>query len=1071
VDDSGVRGWPGRIYLAWSQRVAPDGDARIMMVNLPGSLLLTPAGLSLKPFPVDSMPLIDDAGTHFARGHQFMPQMAFTGGKLMVVYYDMRLDHTVATFKWAAPAPPKPGRFLETRSFVPTPDGDALANIFTTVVDDANPPLSKRRHTVDVVLAEANPSFAPVFKIARISQYKAGTRPGSSLIQQLQINPPGLPLFKQGNAPFFGDYLDVAGQMFAPKDGAWVFNTAPLKAPVHVATWTSNQDVRGPLDGDWTKYTPAWPASTTLLVFPNAAYATGVMQVPTVPVPKGATELRLAVDVSQMTNPATSYELKFDISFNDGASWGSLLDESRLGGVQQDPNGLPITTSRRAVPLAQPDNSKRLIRGTFTVLGPVVVGGNVKVVGSDRTSVFDPTKTVPACTPGREGMRNQNIYSSRLTEGLLLSSPQNSKPLSTTLQRAFVVVLHNFTSLEKSFRLSIANQPAGAGWASFVQAKNTIPLPPLPAPTTSIDVTVAARSGIARAVFALSATPTASIMVIADEISAPQAALNGGLSSFLVLNPDGTTPALINPEGAPAGSEIATAELYNPDVANPDVANPNALKSAIPNPDVANPDVANPDVANPDVANPDVANPDVANVNPMNPDVANPDVANAVVSDATYIVSNLGNTAASYKVKLVGTAPPSSARLQLILNKRYVTPVSSNCVLAEEAQNTLQANILKPAIKDPSEPANPDVANPDVANATLSLQPGETALITLRGNVDTNTMEEIISQVTPVVVAHAANTGDATPQFAAPPLAIRTTSLPDAVIGRPYTAILRASGGRPPYSWRLAGESFLPGNLELGSDGVISGPVNDARRTYSFAVAVIDGAGVERTRDLSITLEDPLALLTPWDEGPFATTLPEGVLGRKYSVQPAASGGTPPYFWSQSGLPAALHLDPRTGIISGAPRSVVRTVVKLRVTDSSHPAQQFEAEFGFTVTLVCYRDLPAPSLTYLLSKPSGALTEYDLSVTNYSFFPDELFVATPDYPPCGLNSTPSRSWVDIFQDGNHVYGFCALGTAEDLTRLWFATSGPPPSTAHITIHDRACDITYTSNPVRIGPSP
>src|SRR5438132_4405965 len=214
-------------------------------------------------------------------------------------------------------------------------------------------------------------------------------------------------------------------------------------------------------------------------------------------------------------------------------------------------------------------------------------------------------------------MRNQNIYSSRITEGLLLTSPQNSKPLSATVQRAFVIVLQNFTNFTKSFRLTIANQPAGGGFASFVQAPNTTPLPsPLPAPTTTLDVTVAPHSGIARSVFAVAgnpAIPNASITVNADEIPS-------GPSSFLALNADGTVPPLINPEGAPMGSDIGASELYNPDVANPDVANPNASKSAIPNPDVANPDVANPDVANPDVANPDVANPDVANVNTMNPD-------------------------------------------------------------------------------------------------------------------------------------------------------------------------------------------------------------------------------------------------------------------------------------------------------------------------------------------------------------------------------------------------------------------------------------------------------------------
>jgi len=1077
VDDSGIRGWPGRLYLSWSQRVVPDGLARIMMVNFPGSLMLTPGGISLKPFLVDNTELVDDAGNHFVRGHQFMPQMTFTGGKLLVLYYDLRLDHTIGTFQPSAQFPDSLGRFfLERRDVVPAP-GDPLLAVFNPFIDDANPPLAKRRHTLDVVVAEANPALLPAFTVARVSRYKAGTVPGTTAIRQLQINPPGLPLFKGGTAPFLGDYLDIAGQTFTPKDGGWAFNTAPLKSPVHIATWTSNQDVRPPLDGDWKSYTPAWPAATTLFILPTFAYGIGPNPVPQVAVPKGSTEFRVTIDVSQMTNPLTSYQASFDISFDGGASWQFLVDSTRAGGVQLDANGFPITTARSAAALAQPDNPNRLIRGSLTVSGGLIlIGGNGKVVGTGRTSVFDPTHPVPDCAPGREGMRNQNIYSARITEGLVLSAPQNSKPLSATLQRAFVVVLQNLTNFNKSFRLAIANQPAGPGWASFLQTPNTTPLPPLPTPTTTLDVTVAAHAGIARSVFAVSAIASASITVRADEISAPGGALIGGLSSFVVLNPDATVPSLINPEGAPSGSDIASAELYNPDVANPDVANPNASKSAITNPDVANPDVANPDVANPDVANPDVANPDVANVNVMNPDVANPDVANPLVSDATYVATNTGNTSASYTVKLVGTAPDASAHLQLILNKRYRTPVSANCVLSEEAQNTLQANVLKPVIKDPSDLADPDVANPDVANPTLSLAPGETALITLRGNVDVGTMEEIIQKVTPVVVAHAANTGSTTPSFAAP-LAIVTATLPDAVLGRDYKAPLRAIGGTPQYSWDFASESNLPTGLELGPDGTISGVVDNANQTgaYPFSIAVFDATGTERVRDLSIRVVQPLGMRTPWHDG-FTPLLPTAMVGEPYSAQPEGVAGTPPYSWSQSGLPAGMHLDPATGTITGTPAAPASATVIVVVTDSGQPAQRFPVAFDY-LAMRCYPELPKPLVEYLGNHqtPDGGFIEHDLSVTNYPSFPDDLFTSTPRFGACGRNLSPARTWVDIFDasSGVPLNEFCALEVAQDMTRIWFAvsTDSPPPRSVFIRITDRGCpsSLPYTSDPLPIPP--
>lgn len=73
------------------------------------------------------------------------------------------------------------------------------------------------------------------------------------------MNPPNLPMFKQGTVPFIGDYIDVAAApTFVPTaNGGWAYNTAPgLDMPVFHATWTDNRDVRPPLDRNWANYTP-----------------------------------------------------------------------------------------------------------------------------------------------------------------------------------------------------------------------------------------------------------------------------------------------------------------------------------------------------------------------------------------------------------------------------------------------------------------------------------------------------------------------------------------------------------------------------------------------------------------------------------------------------------------------------------------------------------------------------------------------------------------------------------------------------------------------------------------------
>ena len=124
----------------------------------------------------------------------------------------------------------------------------------------------------------------------------------------------------------------------------------------------------------------------------------------------------------------------------------------------------------------------------------------------------------------------------------------------------------------------------------------------------------------------------------------------------------------------------------------------------------------------------------------------------------------------------------------------------------------------------------------------------------------------------------------------------------------------------------------------------------------------------------------------------------------------------------------------------------------------------------------CYPDLPSPDLIYTGSEDyvidSTEYTRYKLEVTNSVDFPDELFVPSPHLPPCGLNTDASRTWVDIYDNNDaRLYGFCALSCSDDLNLIWFAKpkGTPPPASVYITLHDRECDITYTSNLVVIEP--
>ncbi len=779
VDDSGTPGVPGRVYVAWSQRgVATSGgiatpDARIMMSTSLDGLNWSP------PFAIDNQPTSDDFANTFPRGHQFMPQLNFSGGKLMALYYDLRVDHTLGFFTPnAAPncadmsnnpfCADSQGRFYkEARNLKGELAGNSQnAAVFTPFLDDAG--LTARRHTIEVFVAQASPGSPPTFTPGtRVTNYRFGLREDSitdvsGQLQQLQVDPPNFPLFQGGTVPFFGDYVDIAGLSMIPQSGgSWVFNTRALRAPVYHATWTDNRDVRPPANGNWQNYTP---------------------------------------------------------------------------------------------------------------------------VGGGGPSIFSPGTTTPTCVPNQEGMRNQNIYTSRITQGLAVTSPQNSKPLSASLQRAFVVLVQNQTNFDKTFRLTIANQPTG-GFASFIAGLNNPPNPPTPPSpvTTTLDVQIAAHSGIARPVFAVSSSPAASITVNVDEITAPGAVglVSGGLSSFVVLNPDATNPALINPDGTPANTDIASLEIYNPNISNPNISNPNISNPNISNPNISNPNISNPNISNPNISNPDIAtpnisnpnisNPNISNPNISNPNISNPNISNTAVSDATYTVTNKGNTSASYNVRLakIGNLP-SQSQFQLTLSKSYLTPVAFNCTLLQEPTNIVLSNVNSPAfLSTQTNFSDPNISNPNISNPTIALAPGETAFLVLRGNnVTCSTgprcqgsifgvpmMEDIVQNVlVPVVTAQAANTNDATntPKVAAPRgLFILTASLPDGVVGSLYSATLQAVGGTTPYTWSVS-SGTLPGGLALSpSTGVISGTPTRAG-SFSFTVQVTDAALPSNVFQLSL---------------------------------------------------------------------------------------------------------------------------------------------------------------------------------------------------------------------------
>jgi hypothetical protein len=652
------------------------------------------------------------------------------------------------------------------------------------------------------------------------------------------------------------------------------------------------------------------------------------------------------------------------------------------------------------------------------------------VAAPGGTSIFDSTIPSPKCVPGQTGMRNQNIYTTRITDGLFVGSPGNSKPFKTAtgepLQRAFVVFAQNTLRQEKSYRLTIMNQPVG-GKASFLQLAQQ----GLPDPLVSVDVTVPPRSSIARTVFATSSEKYDDITVSVEEIAAPGApgVVPDGLSSTVVLNPDIANPDIANPDIANpdiANPDIANAEVYNPDIANPDIANPDIANPDIANPDIANPDIANPDIANPDIANPDIANPDIANPDIANPDIANPDIANGSVTDTTWETTSEANTAASFSVNLLLNGEvPDSFKLQLILHRIYTTPVANGCERALERHTVLFANINNPEFQDPDTFTPFDVTDPSATNATIWMLPGETMRITLRV-VDPIADDDITFSagdlVAPVIVAHAINTLDLLAGGTTPPVSftITTRRIPDAITGLEYVgAALQAVGGIGARTW-ASGTPAPPTSLNISESGFVNGTA-DVPGSYLFNAVVTDSATPPNTDTQSIFMRvvDPLDIP--------AQTLPTATDGTPYTATLTRTGGAGPFTWSliDGAVPDSLELSPN-GVISGIVEDGGVWNFTVQVTDSTYPVPQsatrdLSITIGNSMFLIFAGDPPSfiegqatPNVTVRVRDSSGAP------------LPGVTVTLTHAPNPCGFVLSPRTTATN--SDGTGIFsGLPSLG--------------------------------------------
>ena len=610
---------------------------------------------------------------------------------------------------------------------------------------------------------------------------------------------------------------------------------------------------------------------------------------------------------------------------------------------------------------------------------------NYTPAGPQHISVLDGQTMTPPCSTGQEGMRNQNVYSSRISEGLVVGSPQNVKPLSSTLQRSFIATVQNLTSTARTLHMTVT-QPSG-GQASFLQ---TGPV------QSSLDLSVEAHSGAARPVFVTSSKPADGFTV---NVSEP----GGTLSGSVAFNPEGSVSPLVEPDGSTA--DIGTVEIYTPafQVWNPSNPNPflnisnpsqalnisnlnisnvdpailNISNLNISNLNISNLNISNPDPAALNISNLNISNSAAANLNISNLNISNLNISNAPLTDATYAISNSGNTSHSYRVAVFGSNP-NNVPVQVILTKNSSTPTSVSCTLQNLPQSVVVSNVDGAAIAPTLAAATaPNITDSQTTNTTVALAPGETAFVTLRAPVTPDEMTTLVQGLTPVVTAHGANTNGAAPDFAVL-LFIQTggSALPTAVAGVPYTATLQAAGGIAPLTWTLAAGSTLPAGLTLSAGGVISGTPS-ASGTTSFAAQVVDStAGVHQsaTQTFSLTVNGrSTSTAVAFGANPVVvgqtTSVTVTVTDTQGSGTPSSPTGT--VALTGSGLSAAsCVLAPGVAGVSSCSVTVTPTSVGTDTIGATFPVSTVHLMSGASTGLTVNR---AATVTAVTSAPNPSV--------------------------------------------------------------------------------------------------
>ena len=275
-------------------------------------------------------------------------------------------------------------------------------------------------------------------------------------------------------------------------------------------------------------------------------------------------------------------------------------------------------------------------------------------------------------------------------------------------------------------------------------------------------------------------------------------------------------------------------------------------------------------------------------------------------------------------------------------------------------------------------------------------------------------------------------------------LSITTASLPNGAVGTPYSSGVSAVGGVPPYTFSFSG---LPGGVTGSAAGSLSGTPN-AIGTFQVGATVTDSKGAKASQSYTVVITiAPLTITT--------TSLPSATVGVAVSGSVSAAGGTPPYQFSASGLPAGVGLS-SSGGLSGTPTAPGTSSVSVTVTDSKGATAG--ATLSMTVSLP-----PSPTVSFTgLPTTSNPANQPTVTVGLGSAFPADVTVdLTMTFAP---DSGPDDPAVQFSTGGRTARETIPAGSTTSPTNVGVQT-GTVAGLITITAHLTAAGQNITGTPI------